>query len=54
LTSAELDKFYFPTAFNTADDMHNTRNGELPGHLQKEFYDMQGIPESMELVKGPW
>lgn len=53
-SSEQLDKFYFPTSFNTAEDIHNTRHGNLPGHMQKEFYDSQSEPESMELVKRPW
>jgi len=53
-THAELDNFFFPTVFNTAEDVYNTRHGNYPGHRQKEFYDDQSPPESMELVKGPW
>ena len=55
MTSSMLDKFYFPTSFNTAEDIYNTRNGELPGHLQKEFYDAQAEPTNThDLVKAPW
>ena len=53
-SSEELDKFYFPTTFNSAEDIYNTRHGNLPGHRQKEFYDGQSEPESMELIKAPW
>ena len=53
-THGELDDFFFPTNFNSAEDIYNTRHGNYPGHRQKEFYDAQAIPESMELVKGPW
>ena len=54
LTSAQLDNFFFPTVFNSAEDLYNTRNGEYPGHLQKEFYDAQATPSSMELTKAEW
>jgi hypothetical protein len=53
-THGELDNFFFPTVFNTAEDVYNTRHGNYPGHRQKEFYDAQSPPESMELVKGAW
>ena len=53
-THGELDNFFFPTVFNTAEDVYNTRHGNYPGHRQKEFYDMQSPPESMELVKREW
>jgi hypothetical protein len=53
-SSEELDAFYFPTNFNSAEDVYNTRHGGMPGHRQREFYEGQSEPESMELVKGPW
>jgi hypothetical protein len=31
-SSEELDDFYFPTNFNSADDIYNTRHGGMPGH----------------------
>ena len=54
LTHDQLDNYFFPTVFNTAEDLYNTRNGEYPGHLQKEFYDAQTTPGNRELVKAPW
>jgi hypothetical protein len=32
LTSDQLDKFYKPNRFFPTEHIHNTRNGELPGH----------------------
>ena len=54
LTHDELDKFYKPHKFGPTEYIYNTRNGELPGHLQKGFYDIQKEPESMDLVKKHW
>ena len=54
LSSSQLDNYFFPTVFNTAEDIYNTRNGEYPGHLQKEFYDAQTVPGNRELVKAEW
>jgi hypothetical protein len=31
----ELDRFYRPKVFKSADDMHNTLNDEMPGHGRK-------------------
>ena len=54
LTSEQLDNFFFPSVFNTAEDVYNTRNGEYPGHLQREFYEAQEAPGNRELVKADW
>ena len=54
LTSDQLDNYFFPTVFNTAEDLYNTRNGEYPGHLQREFYEGQAVPGNRELVKAEW
>ena len=54
LTSDQLDNYFFPTVFNTAEDMYNTRNGEYPGHLQREYYEGQAVPGNRELVKAEW
>jgi len=53
-TSAELDKFIDPYVFMSADDINNTRHGNLPGHTQWEFSAMEVEPDSMELVKNEW
>jgi hypothetical protein len=53
-SSEQLDDFYFPTNFNSAEDIYNTRHGGMPGHRQREFYEAQYEPASMELVRGPW
>ena len=47
LTHDELDKFYIPNYFNTAEEIYNTRNGELPGHIQREFFEQQHAPADM-------
>ena len=44
LTSAQLDDYFFPTVFNTAEDVYNTRNGAYPGHQSYEFYEGQAAP----------
>ena len=54
LSSEQLDNYFFPTVFNTAEDLYNTRNGEYPGHLQREFYEGQAVPGNRELVKAEW
>ena len=53
LTHDELDKFYIPNYFNTAEEIYNTRNGELPGHIQREFYEMQHAPRDLYSIR-PW
>ena len=40
LTHDELDKFYKPNRFFPTEHVYNTRNGELPGHIQKGYYDI--------------
>ena len=55
LTHDELDRFYLPNRFFPTEDIYNTRHGNLPGHVQREFYEnVQPEPESMDLVKKPW
>lgn len=55
LTPKQLDKFYKPNRFFPSEHIYNTRNGNLPGHLQREFYEgAQPEPESMDLVKHSW
>ena len=54
-THDELDRFYIPNRFFPTEDIHNTRHGNLPGHIQREFYEgSQPEPESMDLVRKPW
>ena len=47
----ELDKFYKPAVFRTAEEMHNTRNDELPGHHLKEDHPVPGRHAS-DIIKG--
>ena len=51
MSSHELDKFYKPPVFKSAEEMHNTRNGELPGHHLKEDHPVPGI-HSSEIING--
>ena len=37
LTADEIDSFYIPNYFNTADEIYNTHHGNLPGHRQLIF-----------------
>ena len=39
LTADEIDSFYIPNVFNTAEEVYNTHNGELPGHRQLVNYN---------------
>jgi len=46
LTHDQLDKFYLPNVYGAPiEHIYNTRNGELPGNLQKGFYDSQSEPK---------
>ena len=54
LTPDQLDKYYKPNYFFPTEHIYNTRNGNLPGHIQKGYYDIQKEPESMELTKHSW
>ena len=42
----ELDRFYKPAVFHPVEEMHNTHNGELPGHVR--------FGEGHEPGKDPW
>lgn len=53
-TRDELDRFYEPAVFGVAEEINNTRHGNLPGHIQREFYEMQSAPQSMDLVRNDW
>mmetsp|Transcript_9342 Transcript_9342/g.14118 ORF Transcript_9342/g.14118 Transcript_9342/m.14118 type:complete len:274 (-) Transcript_9342:44-865(-) len=51
----ELDEYYYPAVFGVAEDLHNTHDGNLPGHIQKEWEVMQTAPEDhYSLVKHDW
>ena len=38
-TYEELDDFYWPNNFNSADEIYNTHHGNLPGHVRAEEYE---------------
>ena len=40
-THDELDRFYDPAVFRTADDLYNTHHGNLPGHVRKAEEDIK-------------
>lgn len=50
MSSQELDKFYKPAVFKHAEEMHNTRNGELPGHHLKEDHKEPEGPHASDLI----
>ena len=52
----ELDNFYIPAVFGTAESIYNTIHGELPGHISMEFDLTQSEPKdhAYDLVKGHW
>ena len=54
MTPEQLDKFYIPNNFFPTENIYNTRNGNLPGHIQRGYYEIQKEPASMELVKHEW
>ena len=43
-TYKELDDFYYPCQFGSVDEINNTHHGNLPGHVQKYWYDKEGEP----------
>ena len=51
LTHFELDDFYYPTVFNTADEINNTHHGNLPGHRQLEHDIIETQPKDNWAVK---
>ena len=55
LFSEDLDDYYIPAVFGVAEDLFNTHNGELPGHVQKAFDASQGEPaDTYSIVNHPW
>ena len=44
-THKQLDKFYKPNNFFPTEDLYNTRHGNLPGHIQRYWYQAQNAPE---------
>ena len=51
-----LDEFYNPLVFGVAEDVNNTRHGNLPGHKQKWFTDTLTEPDNhnQDIVQAPW
>ena len=46
LTHDQLDAFYLPNVYGAAiEHIFNTRHGNMPGELNKYFYDKQSEPE---------
>lgn len=52
----ELDEFYDPLVFGVAEDIHNTRHGNLPGHTQMWFTDRLTEPTDhrQDIVHKNW
>lgn len=52
----ELDEFYDPLVFGVAEDVHNTRHGNLPGHNQLWFTESLNEPANhrQDIVQKPW
>merc|ERR1711998_230143 len=48
LSADEIDTFYNPNVFNTAEEIYNTHHGELPGHALKILH--HGPPDDIS----PW
>ena len=56
LNSGQLDAFLVPNPFGEyTGGIHNTRHGNLPGELQKEFDATETEPEDKwQIVKAEW
>ena len=52
----ELDKFYLPAVHGVAsEDIYNTHNGELPGHIQKYWDERESEPaDHYSTVRRDW
>jgi len=47
LTHDQLDKFYLPNVYSAPiEHIYNTRHGNMPGELNKYFYDAQSEPHT--------
>lgn len=51
-----LDEFYDPLVFGVAEDINNTRHGNLPGHKQLWFTEKltQPVNHFQDIVQGSW
>lgn len=51
-----LDEFYDPLVFGVAEDINNTRHGNLPGHKQLWFTETQVDPVGhwQDIVQDKW
>ena len=52
----ELDEFYDPLVFGVAEDIHNTRHGNLPGHKQMWFTESltEPVDHRQDIVHKGW
>lgn len=52
----DLDAYYDPLVFGVAEDVHNTRHGQLPGHDQLWFTESltEPINHNQDIVQKPW
>lgn len=51
-----LDEFYDPLVFGVAEDIHNTRHGNLPGHKQLWFTESltEPVDHRQDIVQKHW
>lgn len=52
----ELDEFYDPLVFGVAEDIHNTRHGNLPGHRNLWFTESLVEPtvHAQDIIQSSW
>lgn len=52
----QLDEFYDPLVFGVAEDIHNTRHGNLPGHKQLWFTETltEPVDHRQDIVQAKW
>jgi len=56
LSHDELDAFYDPLVYGVAEDIHNTRHGNLPGHKQLWFTETLTEPTDhrQDIIQANW
>lgn len=54
LTHDQLDEFYDPLVFGIAEDINNTRHGNLPGHVQAWRVPTEPSWHKQDLVQESW
>ena len=56
LTHDELDPFYDPLVYGVAEDIHNTKHGNLPGHKNLWWTESQTEPADhrQDIIQASW